>query len=172
MFCGKCGNEVKDGEKFCGKCGTPVLNYVNHTTVPNTQIGNNIIIQQLHPPGFGKAVGSIILGLTSLIAFIFALWTLFNPDKLYPDNPYYNDVNAQTTFTKMIIAVIVSVICSIIGIVLSVGAKKMGYTGSMHTAGRVFSIISLVAVILVTCYIIFAISSIINTANQAASFYG
>lgn len=24
MFCGKCGNEMKEGEKFCGKCGAPV----------------------------------------------------------------------------------------------------------------------------------------------------
>ena len=22
MICKKCGNEIKDGEKFCGKCGT------------------------------------------------------------------------------------------------------------------------------------------------------
>ena len=24
MFCSKCGNEVKDGQKFCGRCGEPV----------------------------------------------------------------------------------------------------------------------------------------------------
>ncbi len=24
MYCGKCGNEIKPGEKFCGRCGEPV----------------------------------------------------------------------------------------------------------------------------------------------------
>ena len=26
MICNKCGNEVKDGEKFCSKCGKKVKN--------------------------------------------------------------------------------------------------------------------------------------------------
>lgn len=26
MFCGKCGNEIKEGENFCSKCGTKVNN--------------------------------------------------------------------------------------------------------------------------------------------------
>lgn len=27
MFCNKCGNEVKDGEKFCNKCGEKLEGY-------------------------------------------------------------------------------------------------------------------------------------------------
>ncbi|MCR5596949.1 MAG: zinc-ribbon domain-containing protein [Lachnospiraceae bacterium] len=26
MFCGKCGNQMKEGDQFCGKCGTKNTN--------------------------------------------------------------------------------------------------------------------------------------------------
>ena len=25
MFCSKCGNQLKDSDRFCAKCGTPVV---------------------------------------------------------------------------------------------------------------------------------------------------
>lgn len=31
MFCIKCGNQIKEGNKFCEKCGTPVKNVSNNT---------------------------------------------------------------------------------------------------------------------------------------------
>lgn len=33
MFCEKCGNEIKEGEKFCGKCGSTIGQGENKNTV-------------------------------------------------------------------------------------------------------------------------------------------
>lgn len=30
MFCEKCGNQVKDGDKFCGGCGSEISNNEHH----------------------------------------------------------------------------------------------------------------------------------------------
>lgn len=32
MYCRKCGNEIKDGEKFCGKCGQEVNEEIKNTS--------------------------------------------------------------------------------------------------------------------------------------------
>lgn len=41
MFCEKCGNKLKDGDKFCEKCGTPVKNApVHNVPVQNTPVQN------------------------------------------------------------------------------------------------------------------------------------
>lgn len=43
MFCGKCGNEIKNGEKVCGKCGTPVENSTNGKTFAGKSAGNPLM---------------------------------------------------------------------------------------------------------------------------------
>ncbi len=34
MYCGNCGNEIKEGEKFCGRCGAPVEQSAETPVVP------------------------------------------------------------------------------------------------------------------------------------------
>lgn len=41
MICSKCGNELRDGDKFCGMCGTPVEKIDStNTVVQNVKEGN------------------------------------------------------------------------------------------------------------------------------------
>ena len=40
MFCNKCGNEIKEGEKFCSKCG----NKVNKSRIKNLSIGKKVLL--------------------------------------------------------------------------------------------------------------------------------
>lgn len=40
MFCNKCGNEIKEGEKFCGKCG----NKIKKSKIKNLSIGKKILL--------------------------------------------------------------------------------------------------------------------------------
>ena len=53
MFCNKCGNEIKEGEKFCAKCG----NNVKKSRIKNLSIGKKVLL---------------IMFLITLIMFIFA----------------------------------------------------------------------------------------------------
>lgn len=133
---------------------------------PNNQF-QPIIPQPM--PGKGKAAASLILGLISFLSVCVAAYFLFNPDKLYPDNPFYNEVDTAKTMTKIIIALIISVICAIIGIVQSVSAKRMGYFGGMVTAGKFFSILSIVIIVIGIALICFFIGKIVMFANQASS---
>lgn len=36
MYCGNCGNEIKEGEKFCGRCGVPVEQSAETPVVPRS----------------------------------------------------------------------------------------------------------------------------------------
>ena len=40
MFCNKCGNEIKEGEKFCAKCG----NNVKKSRIKNLSIGKKVLL--------------------------------------------------------------------------------------------------------------------------------
>lgn len=72
----------------------------------------------------------------------------------------------------MVISLLISIICSIISIVQAVHSKKSGYVGTMPNVGRGLSIISLVIVAIGIIFVVSVISSIINSAHQAAYFYG
>jgi Domain of unknown function (DUF4190)/zinc-ribbon domain len=62
MFCSKCGNAVKAGDQFCDKCGAPVSPEV---APPNINVAANPQIAQKS----GKAVGSLLAGITGLLFF-------------------------------------------------------------------------------------------------------
>ena len=40
MFCSKCGNEIKEGEKVCSKCG----NKVKKSRIKNLSIGKEVLL--------------------------------------------------------------------------------------------------------------------------------
>lgn len=44
MFCSKCGNKIKEGERFCGRCGNPVnnLNEASNHNIEEKKVNNNI----------------------------------------------------------------------------------------------------------------------------------
>ena len=64
--------------------------------------------------GKGKAIASLVLGIIAVVFWFFGALSL------------------------------ISVVCGIIGIILSASAKKSGYTGGLATGGLVLSIIGLV----------------------------
>lgn len=74
-------------------------------------------------PGKGKAVASLVLGIVAVVFWFFGTLS------------------------------IISIICGIVGIILSSSAKKSGFVGGICTAGLVLSIIGLVggAVSFVAC---------------------
>lgn len=41
MFCSKCGNQIKNGDKFCSECGTPIKAEASVTT-PKAPLQNNL----------------------------------------------------------------------------------------------------------------------------------
>lgn len=142
----------------------------NNNYPPNNSYPPNYPVP--HPPGYSKAVASMILGIISLLAVLFAIYLLFNPDKLYPNNPYYNEVDREGTLIKMAISLLISIICSVISIVQAVHSKKTGYAGAMPNAGLIFAIISLVLIVIGSIFIAVSIVSIISAAQNAAYFYG
>ena len=45
MYCGKCGNEILEDDKFCRNCGTPINEKVVNT---NTNQNNNTVLDDTH----------------------------------------------------------------------------------------------------------------------------
>lgn len=101
MFCKKCGNSLKEGERFCGKCGTPVDNEVranDQTDQPEIKTNETVSVVDdvddastqrvsVEPETTTSAHGSerkdwkntisLALGVFTLIAvFIFQIFTM------------------------------------------------------------------------------------------------
>ena len=74
-------------------------------------------------PGKGAAVGSLVLGIISVVLWFFG------------------------------VSAIVSVVTGLIGVILAGNSKKAGFVGGMRTAGFVLSLIGLIggALIFVAC---------------------
>ena len=92
-------------------------------------------------PGKGLAVGSLVCGIIGL------------------------------AFVWFGISAIISLIVGIVGIILSVNAKKQGYVGGMNTAGLVMSIISaaLGGIVFVACISLFGCAGCI--ASNPSLYY-
>ena len=116
---------------------------------PNQQYYQNIGSSQMQrEPGFGKSIACLILGIIAVAALVFACFTMNNPDRMFPNSPLlYNMVDKDTTTTKISIAAIISIACSIIGLVQAYNAYKDGYTGYMYKVGRIMAIVCLILTI-------------------------
>lgn len=57
MFCGKCGNQINQGEKFCGKCGAPVIvePSLTRTTMQSTTV-QSVTQQKPQPQSIAQPV--------------------------------------------------------------------------------------------------------------------
>ena len=111
MFCGKCGNQINQGEKFCGKCGAPVIvePSLTRTTMQSTTV-QSITQRKPQPQSIAQPVTpvkkttmtkniiiiAILLGVAVLIGGMCALVMLNNSDPIGGgDDIYYNiPVNA------------------------------------------------------------------------------
>ena len=78
--------------------------------------------------GKGPAIASLVLGIVSIVFWVFAGWIPFAGG-------------------------LISLICGIIGIVCATVSKNAGYNGGLRTAGLVCSIIGLVGgvIVFITC---------------------
>lgn len=78
-------------------------------------------------PGQGAATGSLVCGITSLVAGIIFGWTTF--------------------------LALAGLVVGIVGVVLAVNAKKQGNTSGMQTAGLILSIIgaAISGIVFVSC---------------------
>lgn len=86
MFCGKCGNQIRQGKKFCGACGTPVT--IAESTEPQ--------IEKPEPrkPNNKKIIIIVIISvIVFLISAICVIIPLFidNDNTSVDDNIYQND---------------------------------------------------------------------------------
>lgn len=108
MFCGKCGNQINQGEKFCGKCGAPVIvePSLTRTTMQSTTV-QSVTQRKPQPQSIAQPVTpvkkttitkniiiiiAILLGVAVLIGGMCALVMLNNSDPVGGgDNIYYND---------------------------------------------------------------------------------
>lgn len=43
MYCNKCGNEIKEGEKFCGKCGNKVKEHEDKNYIKYYDISKKVL---------------------------------------------------------------------------------------------------------------------------------
>ncbi len=43
MYCNKCGNEIKEGEKFCGKCGNKVKEHKDKNYIKYYDISKKVL---------------------------------------------------------------------------------------------------------------------------------
>lgn len=68
MYCGKCGKEIKEGEKFCTKCGTQISNDTEHI--------NNVIQNKSKSSNSSKKKKIIIISI--IIIFIVILGIIMN----------------------------------------------------------------------------------------------
>ena len=76
MFCNKCGNEIKEGEKFCAKCG----NNVKKSRIKNLSIGKKVLL---------------IMFLITLIMFIiaFGIYEYNSNNNVLDNDKQSNNVN-------------------------------------------------------------------------------
>lgn len=68
MFCVKCGNEIKENEKFCTKCGRKINNDTEHI--------NNVIQDKSKPSNSSRKTNIIIISI--IIIFIIILGIIMN----------------------------------------------------------------------------------------------
>ena len=106
MFCGKCGNQINQGEKFCGKCGAPVI--FEQTIAEKIPLVQSVskpkpysiaqLVTPVKKPTITKniIIIAILLGVAVLIGGMCALVMLNNSDPIGGgDDIYYNiPVNA------------------------------------------------------------------------------
>lgn len=98
MFCGKCGNQINQGEKFCGKCGNP-MNDTQPMSRTTTQPIVQSVAQSVNSPTIKKSVDKkiklIIVAVVVCVAVLIGaicLIVLFinNSDPVGGDDFYYN----------------------------------------------------------------------------------
>lgn len=91
MFCGKCGNQLNQGEKFCGKCGNAVFQeQVKYSKVPKKSIAS-------------KKSLLFVLCTVTLAVFVL-LGVIFIPD-WNDDIPIDNDLPTEEQFDDDYISV-------------------------------------------------------------------
>lgn len=84
MFCGKCGNQLNQGEKFCGKCGNAVFQeQVKYSKVPKKSIASK------------KSLRFVLCTVT--LAVFVLLGVIFIPD-WNDDIPIDNDLPTEEQF--------------------------------------------------------------------------
>ena len=104
----------------------------------NNDYNNQYNYQPQGPqPGQGLATGSLVCGITSLVAGIAFGWTAF--------------------------LALAGMVVGIVGVILAVNAKKQGFVGGVMTAGLVLSIIgaAISGIVFVSCIACICISGAI-----------
>ena len=86
-FCGKCGNELREGANFCPKCGTPV-----GSKVGLSEKTSNIIEESPHTTD-SQTEGKSGNKFWKYAAFVLCLLAFFY---IYGKNDDSQDVNAET----------------------------------------------------------------------------
>jgi hypothetical protein len=99
--------------------------------------------QQPYEPGKSQAITSLVLGIIGNVFWLFGWWSGY--------------------------ATIGSLIIGIIGILMAINSKKMGYSGSIRTAGFVLSIISVIigSLVFVACVACVACAGLFTAAASA-----
>lgn len=116
-FCGKCGNELKDGEKFCSSCGAPVDQASSSTTAANAAFENakkqaeTIFVTKDTANEYDKSEieANKIICMLAYIPILF-----FLPLVLCPKNSKYARFHAN----QGLLLLILSVVINIVGILL------------------------------------------------------
>lgn len=94
MFCRNCGNSMLDNQRFCTECGTDMSDVINkkqqqnnplktnfsYTSTPEYRVTPNNYIQKTIPQeksekGTSLAVASFVLGIISIIAFSYGIFS-------------------------------------------------------------------------------------------------
>lgn len=71
MFCAKCGNELKDNDKFCSKCGSKIAEDI--TSTPDTQPLNNSLNKSLNSSLNKKFKNPMVIKISTVIAIALIL---------------------------------------------------------------------------------------------------
>lgn len=90
IFCGQCGNEIKNGEMFCGNCGWKIPNTISNKTVnnqPSSARSSTFDVSSLNDSGKANKklfVPHIIVSILALANVLFVpmydTWGAYSPD--------------------------------------------------------------------------------------------
>ena len=141
MICQNCKTEIPDDVVFCPHCGQKISSEetsADHTAPAEDVEHSQNLQNSSEEPGRGKATASMVLGIVAVVFF----------------------------FTGL--GAIVSVVCGIIGLVISNQSKAEGTSSAVRTAGFVLSLIGLI----VGAIVVIASIILLVVAGSALSILG
>ena len=143
-YCTSCGTPNDANTNFCSKCGQSLNQEVNQTNfVPAAQVNGQAYYGK---PRNGKATASMVLGIIAVVWALIELCSFGEIEQGVIDAFAKNDIN-NVTAGKIGFFIgynIISLPCSIIGLILGLVAKKNGKA----IAGIITSAAALIIVII------------------------